>query len=349
MIDHKISNQVLTLGVKHTPPVGGIAQLINSYKNIISPFKFISTTGISHCKVMNLIILFIAIVKIIVQLPSYKIAHIHTASNVSFWRKTLLINILKLCNKKIIIHIHGGKFKEFYNTSPDKIKSTLLKADRVVVLSNSWKLYFENIIGLNNVCVVNNVISKPMLTKTEKNDKIHFLFLGNLSRAKGFFDLFEAIITSKKELEGKAVFHIGGNGDVEEINNYIVEHDVKDLIKLHGFVQGAIKNELLNKCDVFILPSYIEGLPISILEAMSYGAAIISTKVGGIPDIVNSNNGILINPGEINELASSIIFLINNPVIVEKMKTEGLKISNSYSKENVEHQLFQLYLEVLNE
>ena len=100
--------------------------------------------------------------------------------------------------------------------------------------------------------------------------------------------------------------------------------------------------------DVFVLPSYNEGLPISILEAMSYNLPIISTKVGGIPEILkNEYNGYLINPGDLIALENAISALINNP---SKRKLQGKRsgeIVKSFLPEQVIRQLDYLYKELL--
>ena len=124
------------------------------------------------------------------------------------------------------------------------------------------------------------------------------LFLGLLGKNKGIYDLLECIRDHKVEFQGKLKLYIGGNGEIEHVKQLIKEYGIADIVIFEGWVSGDKKIELLNKSDAYILPSYKEGLPISILEAMSYGMPIISTPVGGIPEIVsNGENGYLVEPG----------------------------------------------------
>lgn len=347
MLNSQISKQVLTMGVKYEPPIGGIAQLIESYSKIFRPFRFIPTTYGGKCKILNLICLMWGLLRLLFNSPFIKIVHLHAATNNSFWRKAFLIRILKKFKKRIVLHIHGGSFKQFYATSPQKIKKVLQEVDTVVTLSKSWEEFFVKDIGINNVVVINNIISYPQLCDTVKDGKIHFLFLGGLTHAKGFFDLLNSIIAIKEKVRNKAVFHIGGNGNIEEVKGILENNGVLDLVILHGFVTGIQKTTLLNMCDVFILPSYIEGLPISILEAMSYRCGIVSTTVGGIPDIVDEQNGILIGPGDVVNLSNSILYLIQNKNVLSSMGVESEKKASCFLQTSVEQQLTQLYNSLL--
>ena len=91
------------------------------------------------------------------------------------------------------------------------------------------------------------------------------------------------------------------------------------------------KVAVFNNADVFILPSYNEGLPISILEAMSYGKAIISTSVGGIPEIVKQNeNGLLIEPGNLEQIEQSINNLLEHPELINEFGAISEQLVQKY-------------------
>ena len=108
--------------------------------------------------------------------------------------------------------------------------------------------------------------------------------------------------------------YIGGNGEIQRLKELINKHNIEDIVEFLGWISSMEKAIILNSTDVYILPSYNEGLPISILESMSYGKAIISTNVGGIPEIVrNKENGLLINPGELKQMEQAIDFFLENP------------------------------------
>jgi glycosyltransferase involved in cell wall biosynthesis len=114
---------------------------------------------------------------------------------------------------------------------------------------------------------------------------------------------------------------IGGNGEIEHLKDKIKKHKLEELVEFLGWITNTRKIDVLNSCDVFILPSYNEGLPVSVLESMSYGKTIISTNVGGIPEIVrHGENGLLINPGNLEELKNAIDYVFLHP---EKLPEYG--------------------------
>ena len=188
--------------------------------------------------------------------------------------------------------------------------------------------------------VVNNIIAPPTFLQTKRNDeKLHLLFLGLITEQKGIFDLLEVLSEHKDEFEGKIVLHIGGNGKVDKLKEFIHTKGLQNIVIYEGWVSGEKKIQMFNISDVFILPSYTEGLPVSILEAMSYGLPILSTPVGGIPEVVNESNGILFEPGNKNEIYDSILKLINSDINSATIKEQSLK----YLPENIKSQLDAIY------
>ena len=157
--------------------------------------------------------------------------------------------------------------------------------------------------------------------------------------------MVEVLVKNKTKIHGKAKFIFGGDGETDKLKKIIEQESLGELIEFVGWVDGNQKIDLLNNSNVFILPSYNEGLPIAILEAMSYGLAIISTNVGGIPEIVNQN-GILINPGDKIKLTEAIFRYINNDYYTESKVSQ--KIVKEYYPDAVKENLKSIYLNILN-
>lgn len=107
-----------------------------------------------------------------------------------------------------------------------------------------------------------------------------------MGKRKGIYDLLDVLSEHREEFLNKLEFLFGGDGDVEQVQAIIKEQNLNNIAKYQGWVSGIKKERLLNQADAYILPSYNEGLPISVLEAMSYSLPIISTTVGGIPEIL---------------------------------------------------------------
>lgn len=164
------------------------------------------------------------------------------------------------------------------------------------------------------------MIDYPEKQKIDKSPEvITFLFFGLITEAKGIFDLIQVIAANKNKYRGKIKLLIGGNGKVEKLLSLIKENEIEDIVVFLGWVNGEKKVNALNRADVYILPSYIEGSPVSILEAMSYGLPIISTKVGGIPELVkNKENGLLIDAGNLEQIEMALDWFVTSPELLGK-------------------------------
>jgi glycosyltransferase involved in cell wall biosynthesis len=256
------------------------------------------------------------------------------------------MNLAKLFHKKLVLHIHGGGFKDYYYEKTNYVTQNLKKCDVIIVLSQEWK-DFLNSVGFDCV-IVENVITEPVVRDVPHDDMVHFLFLGLIRPLKGIYDLVEMIAEHKAELRGKMVLHVGGNGETSVLVNMIKDLDVEDIVKFEGWVTDEKKIDLMNKCKVYILPSYVEGLPLSILEAMSYNMAIISTRVGGIPSLVNDGkNGFLFEPGDKNAIYSSVKTLVYNKELLLSMGKDNSKRVVDFYPDHVAKKLTELYKSII--
>lgn len=348
-ITKSLAERVLTIGCECNPPKGGIAQVLYNYRLFVYPtFNFVanSVDGSVFAKIWQLIKAVAQTSQTLRKNRRIKIVHIHTSSYSGFNRSKIFIRIAKVFNKKIVLHVHGGAFKEFYQTSPKSITRILDKCDCIVALSESWKLYFEGI-TTSKVCVVDNIIPKPKRVLNAKSDaKTHLLFLGLVTDKKGIFDLIDVIDKIRDDLNGKFCLHIGGNGEVSRLNDIIRQRDLAELVIFEGWISGERKKEMLSMADAFILPSYTEGLPISILEAMSYGLPILTTPVGGIPEVVDSSNGILFEPGNDRQMEDALRAIVNDLNLRSSMGEASRAKSSRYFPDSVSSELIKIYNEL---
>jgi glycosyltransferase involved in cell wall biosynthesis len=128
----------------------------------------------------------------------------------------------------------------------------------------------------------------------------------------------------------------------------ISQYDLGQLVEFVGWVGGEKKTHLLQQCDVLILPSYNEGLPISILEGMSYRMPIISTPVGGIPEIITTNvNGVLVTPGNCDEIFAAIMRYISDRSLIATEGQKSAEMVGEYYPEAVQRHLEQIYSKLL--
>lgn len=318
-IDRNLSSQVLFLGVsKHTK--GGMTAVLVSYDKYIEGMRFIPTWRLGN-KLVKSWYAFQALVRTTLLLAfdkRLKIVHIHGAANASFERCKMFIKLAKRFKKKIILHEHAADFVEYYNQSnaKDEITRYINLCDCLIVLSESWKKYFASIgVDEDKINVLNNIVSPPDLQPDyhTEDGKLHLLYMGEISKRKGGFDLLEAIVDNKEYFADKLLLRMGGNEVDGDIKAYIRENGLESFVTYEGWIAGQKKIDCLNWEDVYILPSYNEGLPIAILEAMAYSHPVISTPVGGIPEVISDGvNGKLVQPGDVKGIADAIKFYIEN-------------------------------------
>lgn len=351
MISKFLSSRVLTVGCAYKYPKGGVAQVIYNYEQYVFPkFKCIINSGDTNKfkKLIKAVSSWLGMGLQILTDKEIEIIHIHTASYNSFKRSAYFVRLAKLLRKKVILHIHGGGFKEFYVTNPKWISSILNRCDAIITLSESWRQYYQLITKGPNIYIVENIVSLPEKKEVGQKDNIcHLLFLGLIDKQKGVFDLLDVLHEHMDELNRKLILHIGGNGEIGKLQNQIKQYGLADMVIYEGFVSGEKKAELLSRCDAFILPSYTEGLPVSILEAMSYGKPILTTPVGGIPEIVKqSENGILFSPGDKENIYLAIVQILNNDEQRAYMGNKSLHYISPYFPDNVSKKLEHIYREI---
>lgn len=354
-ITKDISQQVLMIGVyyKRNAP-GGMATVIKNYEEYIEDLRYIYTWKLSN-KFKKLIIAIFAYIKfffILLLDKKIKIVHIHGAAYASFTRKKYFIKIAKHFNKKVIYHMHGGEFMDFYSKNPNKkqiLEIINTCCDLLIVLSQSWQDYFESIgVPPQKIKLLNNCIpfpkEKSMPLACNENKIVNLLFLGTLVKEKGIFDLLEVISENCDLFLDKIKLVIGGNKNEALIQEFIHERNLEHFVTFEGWISGENKIKEYQKADIFILPSYFEALPMVLLEAMSYRCAIISTKVGGIPDLIHNNvNGVLIEAGNHVELKEALLYLLNNKTIIEDYKNMGVDLVKPYYADSVFKELKQVY------
>lgn len=325
---------VLTIGCECDPPRGGVAQVLYTYKNeVYERFRFVANSGEGGKikKLWQAVRGYFQTAFILLTDNRIKIVHIHTASYVSFRRSSYFVKLAKALGKKVVLHIHGGGFKEYYQTNPDWILNILSRADCNIALTDFWKQFFQDELKLPYVVTVYNIIPYPTILGVEHDNKVHLLFLGAINENKGIYDLLDVLNRNKEEWKDRLFLHVGGNQEIERLLSYIKANHLENMVSYEGWVEGEKKLHLLNLMDAFILPSYIEGLPISILESLSYGKPVITTPVGGIPEVVNSENGFMFEPGDKDALSELLSSIIRNPTILqEKGKKASMSVDFNY-------------------
>ena len=351
--------RILVVGPSPLKSKGGMATVIKGIsddKKLNSKFEIdIFDSYIDGSKVKRAIYTTVAYQKFKTIYKAYDVFHIHVASYGSTFRKAKYVTFLKKHGKKVILHIHGAAYMDFYgklsNEKKKYVVDILKSCDQVIALSDEWKERFEKAFGLKNcISLPNGVNTEEFVSAITKpgDYKNSFLLLGRLGKRKGAYDLIDAIeLVAKKYPEVK--LYMAGDGEIEQVKELILRKNLEKNIEVVGWVDFNGKVELMKKIDTITLPSYNEGLPMTILEGMAAGKAIISSAVGAIPEVVKGGNGIIINPGDINALANAMIQCIEKTDMLSEMSLNNVKkIDEQFSMRKMHEGLADCYEWVTN-
>ncbi len=349
---------IVMLGNSPDAP-GGMASVIKVYieSGLFDRWRitYLSTfkDGPFAGKLLMAIKAFILFVSLLVR-RRVTLAHIHSASRGSFWRKAVFAMAARMARVPVIFHLHGASFNVFYHDESGAaqkrvIRFVLDRMTRIIALSATWKADLGKITSNKNVSVIfNPVILPPAPARHDNTDANQMiLFLGRLGVRKGSFDLLEAFrITLDTHPEAKLV--MGGDGDIEGAKTLARKLGVADSVLFPGWI-GADQRELLfAEACVYTLPSYHEGLPMGILEAMAAGLPVVSTCVGGIPEAVeNGVEGYIVEPGAVARLADALSSLLSDANLRMRMgRAAREKVENSFSASRTLPKLENLYREL---
>lgn len=346
--------EILVVGPSPTRSKGGMATVIEEIekdKKLNEQFDIdIYESFIDGNKVVRFFFSIYAFIKFCLTKRNYDLYHVHVASRGSTFRKGHYVDVIKKWNKKVILHVHGAQYLVFYDEITKKkqkrVVEMLKKSDMVIALSQDWKDKFDERFGLTNCYVLENGIDMERLAPAVCEPALHqnaFVTLGRLGQRKGTYDLVDAIDIARKTVPNIKCY-LAGDGDVEKVRELVKTRNLEKNIEVVGWANFDKKLELLCSVSTVVLPSYNEGLPMSILEGMACGKAIISTTVGAIPEVINKENGILIQPGDVKALTNALVECSTNTNLVAQMSKSNIKkIDGSFSMKTMHKKLAQYY------
>jgi glycosyltransferase involved in cell wall biosynthesis len=283
------------------------------------------------------------------------VVHLHVSEKGSVLRKALLVILSALFRKPVIMHTHGCEFHLFYDRLPPLgkhcVSAIFQHCAYVITLSESWSKYYISTCGLDTdkVGVLHNPVELPVELPVRGGvEKIRLVFLGRIGKRKGAFDLIQAFASLSLTEKKRAELTLAGDGEVLQAKELVEALSLQDFVKLPGWINTQQRDQLLREADAFILPSYNEGLPVAMLEAMAWELPVIMTPVGGIPEIVkHEKNGILVNPGDIQQITEAIETLIRDESLRLAMGKNARQQVASFDIHNYNNALLAIYLNVV--
>lgn len=330
---------------------GGISSVLSIYNKNFKAclnMRFISSYS-GNLRIKDLLFFSLAVLKVlfICIFKKQVIFHIHCSTYGSYLRKSILARICLKFGKKVVFHIHGADFDSFLEdvsvSSRKRIIRLLNDVDKLVVLSDSWHKFFSAFVSSEKIRVLFNPSATYSATyKKRANPKVKVLFMGRIGQRKGAFDLINAV---KKIRFLCFTLDLVGDGEGDKIRNIVNKENLNNLVNIYDWVPHDKVGSLYDEADILVLPSYAEGMPMSILEAIGKGLPIISTNVGGIPEVViDGSNGFIINPGDIEALSEKLEMLISDASLREEMGRNGLLLAGEkFSIDKIFSQLKELY------
>ena len=354
--------RVLIIATSHHTR-GGVTSVVKAHEQGRQWKKF-------HCRwlethqdeglLMKVLMAISAFTRYIFLMPFYDLIHIHASEPPSALRKTPFMWWAKMWRKKTIVHFHSfspettirGRYAFLYNY-------LFKKADRVIVLSEYWKQEVmkevppANAVVIYNPCMAN--LSQSSISHSgikDSSPNIHYihsiLYAGTVNKRKGYEDMIRAFAKiARNHQNWQIVF--AGNGEIEQGKRIAKELGIEGQTIWLGWVNGADKDKTFREATIFCLPSYAEGFPMAVLDAWSYGLPVITTPVGGIPDVAkDGENMLLFNPGDVDALAICMERMITDKELRDKISRASLELADTtFNIETINKQVERLYDELL--
>jgi len=352
-----------------TPPsVGGITTFMTllAQSNLRHKYQFLffdpskaapKGTALASKIVYKILSLFRYALLLFTEKP--RTVHLNSPAHSGFWITSAFLVISKLMARKVLLHIHRGDFHIFYESNGFGgrllIRRIFGLANTIIILSDRWTDFYSSLTGRPNIEVVPNGIIPEAFERLGNprttypwGAKRPVLFMGSLCKDKGIYDLIKAVQTVSN-MGTDLVLLLAGEPESEmesrELAALCREKVDRNIIFTLGTVSGEQKIDLLLSAEIFILPSYSEGLPFSLLEAMAAGLSLVVTDVGSMPDIVTDGwNGFVIKPGDYLAMAEKIRLILTDDKLPARFrKNNKERIRQTYNLIDTADKLDRIY------
>jgi glycosyltransferase involved in cell wall biosynthesis len=272
---------------------------------------------------------------------------------------------LNIKNSKLIYTVHGWVFNEPLGIVKIKLytwleKTTAKIKDKIIVLSSQERQDAINKLKVQQkklkIIKLGTELPREKLSKKQSLKKLEIIInkslgnnlligtIANFYKTKGLDILLQAISPIKNELTKTKFILIGDGPEKYRLINLIKKYQLENIVYLAGKLNNASK--YLPAFDLFVLPSRKEGMPFTLLEAINYKIPIISTCVGGIPELIkNKKTGLLVNPVQVNELTQALLTALNHPKNMSDYANNALMQNKRYSLKNMIDDTSRLYLD----
>lgn len=265
------------------------------------------------------------------------VLHLHVAKRGSVFRKGLLTYLATLLRVPVVLHCHGGVFAEDFAKMPRPVQRLVSgyfrRARRVVVLGEHWLSVYTDLVGVphERVVIVHNGVDVPSQVPGRAAEPVQVVYLGKIVADKGAFDLVDAVAELPAEVRSRIRVVLAGHGEVDHARRIVDELGLTEVVEVPGWLDPEQRDPLLARSSVFALPSYFEGLPMALLEAMAWGLVPVVTPVGAIPEVVtDGGNGMLVEPGDVAGLAKALRRLVEEPALLPRLAAQARRTGEQH-------------------
>jgi glycosyltransferase involved in cell wall biosynthesis len=345
---------VLMLGT-HRTAMGGISSVVRGYEDagLFERFTCVYVTthrdGSAWVKAWAACTGWFTTALYLTKL-SAPVVHIHLSSRASFWRKAVTCLLSLGWRRPYILHVHGSEFMVFHSECGPVARAFMrwifARSALVIALSQEWRESLLGICAAAKIVILPNAVAVPDASRiaTVRSRDRTILCLGRLGRRKGSFDLVQAFARTAADFpEWKLI--CAGDGAVAEVRAAAAEAGLQDRVICPGWLDCEHTQAALAAASIFALPSHAEGLPMALLEAMSWKLPVVTSPVGGIPQVVSDGrNGLLVKPQDIDGLAASLAKLMADEGERERLGAAArATVESRFSQEEMMRRLGEIY------
>lgn len=299
-------------------------------------------------------------VQFVVELIRFRpnVIHLHASTRGSFVRKAILFWISRPARVPVVLHMHGSGFQADYENSPGAvqamIRATLCRASAFVPLGEVWAARMRVIAPTARITSIPNGVRLARRTaQPPPGEPTRVVFLGRIGDHKGTFTLLDAWAKLSCDpgfsIRGQysATLTIAGDGDVVRARQYSRDLGLEDTVAVHDWLSESEVGEMLDHAQVLVLPSRNEGQPMAVLEAMARGLCVIASDVGGLPEMIGADGGMLIPPDDPEAIVAALRKVVDNRELRTRYGDAAYsRVQNHFDTSAIARRLDALYREV---
>ena len=277
------------------------------------------------------------------------LVHVHFSQWGSTARKLIMCAACVMAGKPFVLHANGSRYDLFWRKLPRParrvIRSVFRRCAAFIAVSKDWHEFYSRELGLRDtqIHLLHNPVQMPgEVPARSAGERVLFVSFGRIGERKGQFDVIRALAAMPPQVRARCRMLFAGDGEIDTARRLASELGVAANVEIRGWLDPRERDQLLAEADAFVLPSYNEGQPMALLEAMAWGLPPVTTPVGGIPEVVQSGiNGLLVTPGDVAEISAAMSRLIEDEPL---RLTMGLK-----SRQRVEPLRVERFMDRLRE